>query len=641
MERERIRIRFPDGTELEVARGTTLEALARARGEEGILAALVDGQPRDLSSPLERDAEVRFLRFEDPEGRQIYWHSSAHLLAQAVKELFPGAKLAIGPPIDDGFYYDVDVGRSLTPEDLERIEEKMRELAARDQRIERIELPREEAIRLYQQLGEKYKLELLQEIPDERVSFYRQDGFLDMCRGPHLPRTGLIRAIKVLGTSGAYWRGDERREQLVRIYGIAFPAEEQLQAFLDRLEEARRRDHRRLGRELELFSIEEEVGPGLVLWHPRGAVVRRAIEEFLRAQLDARGYLWVYTPHVAREALWEQSGHLSWYRENMFSGIEVEGQRYLVKPMNCPFHIMVYRSKTRSYRDLPLRLAEFGTVYRYERSGVLHGLLRVRMITQDDAHIFCRPDQIESEIADLLDLAFSVHETFGFERYEVTLSVRDPRTPEKYAGRPEVWDHAEAALEQALIRRNVAYTRAPGEANFYGPKIDVYFFDALGRKWQLTTIQLDFTLPERFGLEYTGEDNRPHRPVMIHRAILGSLERFLGILIEHYAGAFPLWLAPEQVRVLPIADRHLSFAQEVAAHLRKSGLRVGVDGRNEKITKKVRDAQVEKVPYMLVVGDREAATGTVAVRHRSAGDLGPLSLEDFTARALQEIATRL
>ncbi|MDR7416881.1 MAG: threonine--tRNA ligase [Armatimonadota bacterium] len=640
MEGESIRVRFPDGTELRVARGTTLEALARFRGEEGILAAMVDGQPRDLNSPLVRDAEVRFLRFEDPEGRQIYWHSSAHLLAQAVKELFPGAKLAIGPPIEDGFYYDVDVGRSLTPEDLERIEAKMRELAARDQRIERVELPREEAIRLYQELGEKYKLELLQEIPDERISFYRQDGFLDMCRGPHLPRTGLIRAIKVLGTSGAYWRGDERREQLVRIYGITFPAEEQLRAFLDRLEEARRRDHRRLGRELELFSIEEEVGPGLVLWHPRGAVIRRTIEEFLRAQLDARGYRWVYTPHVAREALWEQSGHLSWYRENMFSGIEVEGQRYLVKPMNCPFHIMIYRSKTRSYRDLPLRLAEFGTVYRYERSGVLHGLLRVRMITQDDAHIFCRPDQIESEIADLLDLAFSVHEAFGFERYEVMLSVRDPRTPEKYAGRPEVWDHAEAALEQALIRRNVAYTRAPGEANFYGPKIDVYFFDALGRKWQLTTIQLDFTLPERFGLEYTGEDNRPHRPVMIHRAILGSLERFLGILIEHYAGAFPLWLAPEQVRVLPIADRHLPFAQEVAARLRKSGLRVEVDGRNEKVTKKVRDAQVEKVPYMLVVGDREAATGTVAVRHRSAGDLGPLSVEDFTARALQEIAAR-
>jgi len=633
-------VRFADGSELRVPRGTTLAEVARARGESQALVALVDGVPTDLSARLERDATVRFLRFEDPQGRSVFWHSSAHLLAQAVKELFPHAKLAIGPPIEDGFYYDIDVGRPLEPEDLQRIEERMRELAARDQTIERVELPRAEAVRRYQEAGERYKLELLEAIPDERVSFYRQDGFWDMCRGPHLPRTGLIRAVKVLGSSGAYWRGDERREMLQRVYGISFPDPAQLEAYLQRLEEARRRDHRRLGRELDLFSIEESVGPGLVLWHPRGAVVRRCIEEFLREELDRRGYAWVYTPHVAREALWEQSGHLSWYRDNMFSGIEIEGQRYLVKPMNCPFHIAVYASRTRSYRELPVRLAEFGTVYRYERSGVLHGLLRVRMITQDDAHIFCAPHQIEDEICGLLDLAFRVHRAFGFSSYEVTLSLRDPATPDKYAGDPEVWERAEAALEAALRREGVAYTRAPGEANFYGPKIDVYFFDALGRKWQLTTVQLDFVLPERFGLEYVGEDNRPHRPVMVHRAILGSLERFFGILIEHYAGAFPLWLAPEQVRVLPVADRHAVYAQDVRDRLRAAGLRAESDLRAEKVTKKVRDAQVWKVPYMLVVGDREAEGGTVSVRHRTAGDLGPMPLEAFIQRARAEVTSR-
>jgi threonyl-tRNA synthetase len=636
-----VRARFPDGSELQVPAGIPLAEVARLRGEEGVLAAVVDGQARDLSAPLDQDAQVRFLRFEDPEGRQIFWHSSAHLLAQAVKELFPQAKLAIGPPIEDGFYYDIDVGRPLEPEDLQRIEDRMRELAARDQRIERVELPREEAVRLYRELGERYKLELLEGIPDERVSFYRQDGFLDMCRGPHIPRTGLIRAIKVLGVSGAYWRGDERREMLQRVYGVTFPEPAQLEAFLHRLEEAKRRDHRRLGRELDLFSIEDTIGPGLVLWHPRGAVVRRCIEEFLRGELDRHGYEWVYTPHVAREQLWERSGHLSWYRDNMFSGMELEGQRYLVKPMNCPFHVAIYASRTRSYRELPVRLAEFGTVYRYERSGVLHGLLRVRMITQDDAHIFCRPDQIEEEILALLGLAFSVHRAFGFETYEVMLSVRDPAQAEKYAGVPEVWDRAEAALEAALRRQGVAYTRAPGEANFYGPKIDVYFHDALGRKWQLTTIQLDFVLPERFDLTYVGEDNRPHRPVMIHRALLGSLERFLGILLEHHAGAFPLWLAPEQVRVLPVADRHAPYAQQVRERLRQAGLRAEADLRSEKVGKKVRDAQVSKVPYMLVVGDREEHTGTVAVRHRSRGDLGSVPLDEFILRALQEVRERV
>ncbi len=633
-------VRFPDGSELRVPRGTTLEQVARVRGEPEALAALVDGVPTDLSAPLQRDATVQFLRFEDPQGRAVFWHSSAHLLAQAVKEVFPNAKLAIGPPIEDGFYYDIDVGRPLEPEDLQRIEERMRELAARDQVIERVELPRAEAVRRYQEAGERYKLELLEDIPDERVSFYRQDGFWDLCRGPHLPRTGLIRAIKLLGSSGAYWRGDERREMLQRVYGISFPDTAQLEAYLERLEEAKRRDHRRLGRELELFSIEESIGPGLVLWHPRGAVVRRCIEEFLRDELDRRGYVWVYTPHVAREELWARSGHLSWYQDNMFTGLEVEGQRYLVKPMNCPLHIAVYASKTRSYRELPIRLAEFGTVYRYERSGVLHGLLRVRMITQDDAHIFCTPHQMEDEIGSLLDLAFHVHRAFGFSSYEVVLSLRDPATPHKYAGDPEVWEKAETALEAALRRKEVAYTRAPGEANFYGPKIDIHFHDALGRKWQLTTVQLDFVLPERFGLEYVGEDNRPHRPVMIHRALVGSLERFLGILIEHYGGAFPMWLAPEQVRVLPVADRHASYAKEVQDRLRTAGLRAEADLRAEKVTKKIRDAQVAKIPYMLVVGDREQQSASVSVRHRARGELGTVPLDEFVRQSLEEVRRR-
>ncbi len=635
-----IRVTLSDGRVKTYPRGVSLAEIAGDAGVPDALVARVDGVLQDLSVRLDRDARVDLLTFDDPQGREVYWHSSAHLLAQAVKELFPHAKLAIGPPIEDGFYYDIDVGRPLTPEDLQRLEDRMRELAARDQPIERVEIPREEALRLYQQMGETYKLELLEGIPDPRVSFYRQDGFLDMCRGPHLPRTGLIRAVKLLGVAGAYWRGDERREMLQRIYGISFPRPEMLEAHLQRLEEARRRDHRRLGRELDLFSISDEVGPGLVLWHPRGALVRRLIEEFLRQELDRRGYQWVYTPHVARQHLWERSGHMAWYAENMFAGMEIDQQKYLVKPMNCPFHIMIYASRTRSYRELPVRLAEIGTVYRYERSGVLHGLLRVRMISQDDAHIFARPDQIGSEIADLMDLALAVLGAFGFQRYEVMLSVRDPARPEKFAGRPEVWDQAEAALEEALRRRGTPYRRAEGEANFYGPKIDIFMYDALGRRWQLTTIQLDFVLPERFDLSYMGEDGQQHRPVLIHRAILGSLERFLGILIEHYAGAFPLWLAPVQVRVLPVTDRHLPYARRVARLLAEQGLRAEVDDSSERIGYKVRRGQLEHVPYMLVVGDREVGSDQVAVRSRSAGDLGPMSLDRFLERIRDDLAAR-
>jgi threonyl-tRNA synthetase len=635
-----IQVTLPDGRVKTYPRGVSVAEVARDAGVPDALVARVDGVLTDLSVRLDRDVRVELLTFEDPQGREVYWHSSAHLLAQAVKDLFPHARLAIGPPIEDGFYYDIDVGRPLAPEDLQRLEERMRELAARDQPIERVEIPREEARRLYRAMGETYKLELLDEIADPQVSFYRQDGFLDMCRGPHLPRTGLIRAIKLLSVAGAYWRGDERREMLQRIYGISFPRPEMLEAHLQRLEEARRRDHRRLGRELDLFSVSDEIGPGLVLWHPRGALVRRLIEEFLRQELDRRGYQWVYTPHVARQHLWERSGHMAWYAENMFTGMEIDQQKYLVKPMNCPFHIMIYASRTRSYRELPIRLAEIGTVYRYERSGVLHGLLRVRMISQDDAHIFARPDQIGPEIGSLMDLAFAVLGAFGFQKYDVMLSVRDPAHPDRFAGRPEVWDQAEVALEEALRARGTPYRRAVGEANFYGPKIDIFMYDALGRRWQLTTIQLDFVLPERFDLAYMGEDGLQHRPVLIHRAILGSLERFLGILIEHYGGAFPVWLAPVQVRVLPVTDRHEPYARQVAQALAAQGLRVEVDDSGERISYKVRRGQLEYIPYMLVVGDREAGAGQVAVRSRSSGDLGPMSLDRFLERIRDDLAAR-
>ncbi|MBI4277343.1 MAG: threonine--tRNA ligase [Armatimonadetes bacterium] len=635
-----IRVQLPDGSVREVARGTTLAEIARAAGRGDAFAALVDGAPRDLAAPVESDCRVSFLTFAEPEGKEIYWHSTAHLMAQAVKELFPEAKLAIGPPIDEGFYYDIDIGRAFTPEDLEKIEAKMRGLAKRDEPIERVTLPRADAQAMFEGAGDKYKRELLEDIPDEQVSFYRQDGFLDMCRGPHLPRTGLIKTVKLLSTSGAYWRGDEKREMLSRIYGISFPTKDELDQYLHRLEEAKRRDHRRIGREMDLFSIHEEIGPGLVLWHPKGAVVRQIMEAFIRETLAQRGYEQVYSPHLARSRLWEISGHMSWYVESMFAGMVVDEQNYLAKPMNCPFHIMIYKSQTRSYRDLPIRLAEFGTCYRYERPGVLHGLLRVRGLTQDDAHVFCRPDQIEQEASALVDLAFHVLGAFGFKDSEIVLSVRDPKAAPKYAGRPELWDAAEAALEAVLRGRGLPYRRVEGEANFYGPKIDIHLFDAIGRKWQLTTIQLDYTLPERFDLAFMGEDGREHRPVMFHRAILGSMERFMGILIEHYAGAFPLWLAPEQARVLSITDRHVAYAKQVAERLKAEGLRAGVDESSERISYKVRRGQVEHVPYMLVVGDREAAAGTAAVRSRSAGDLGPMALDAFLARVNEEIAAR-
>jgi threonyl-tRNA synthetase len=570
---------------------------------------------------------------------EVYRHSVSHVMAQAVKRLFPEARLAIGPAIADGFYYDFELTRPLTPEDLETIEAEMRRIVAEDLPITRRELGREAAREFFGKAAERFKLELIDDLPgEETISCYTQGEFTDLCLGPHLARTGEINpeGFKLLSVAGAYWRGDESREMLQRVYGTAYETKEELEAHLARLEEARRRDHRRLGRELDLYSTSEEAGAGLVLWHPKGGLVRMLIEDFWRREHLRRGYDIVFSPHIAKAELWARSGHLQWYRDSMYSGMDIDGVEYLVKPMNCPFHILMYQSQGRSYRDLPLRWAELGTVYRYERSGALHGLLRVRGFTQDDAHIFCRPDQLEAEIEGVIDLALFMLQSFGFDRYEMELSLSDPDRMDQFAGEPERWRKAEDVLDAILQRRGEQYRRAVGEAAFYGPKIDIKLIDALDRGWQGPTIQFDFNLPERFDLSYKGEDGAPHRPFMIHRTVLGSMERFLGSLIEHHAGSFPVWLAPVQVRVLPVTDRNLAYAGEVARRLREAGLRVEVDGRGEKIGYKIRQAQLEKVPYMLVTGDREQEAGTVSVRHRSRGDEGPRPVGDFAAEAVAE-----
>jgi len=561
-------------------------------------------------------------------------HSAAHVMADAVLEMFPDAQLAIGPAIEDGFYYDFKLPRPLTPDDLREIEERMRRIIAADFPFIREYMDRDEAIRFFTERNQPFKVEIIQELPEEgledgKVSIYRHGKFIDLCRGPHVERTGQIGPFKLLSVAGAYWRGDEKRPMLQRIYGTAWPTQEELEAYLQRLEEAQRRDHRRLGRELDLFSVSEMVGAGLILWHPKGARIRTIIEDYWRQLHYERGYELVYTPHVGRKELWEISGHLDFYRENMFPAMVGETQEFYVKPMSCPFHIQIYKSSLRSYRDLPLRLGEIAAVYRFERPGVLHGLLRVRGFSQDDAHIFCRPDQIEEEIVGVLDLTLEIMRTFGFHEYAVYLATR----PEKFVGDPEQWEAATEALRRALEKQGMAYDLDEGGGAFYGPKIDFHIKDALGRTWQCTTIQFDFNMPERFDLTYVGEDGRHHRPYMVHRAILGSLERFLGILIEHYAGAFPVWLAPVQVIVLPIADRHTPYARTVAATLRTAGLRVQVDERREKVQAKIRDAQLQKIPYMLVVGDREAADQTVAVRLRTGETLGPMPVENFVRLA--------
>jgi threonyl-tRNA synthetase len=578
-------------------------------------------------------------------------HSAAHVMAQAVIEMFPDGKVAIGPPIEDGFYYDFDLPRPLTPEDIDILEKRMREIIAGDYKFEKAILQADEARKIF--ADQPYKLELINGLEeggfdeygeplDEKpeISIYTQDTFVDLCRGPHVANTGEINpdAIKLLNVAGAYWRGDERRPMLQRIYGTAWESADDLEQYLWKLEEARKRDHRRLGRDLDLFSVNEEVGPGLILWHPKGGMVRKLAEDYCREEHEIGGYEFVYSPHIGKAHLWETSGHLDWYQENMYSPLDIEGQEYYLKPMNCPFHVQIFKSRTRSYRDLPLRFAEWGTVYRYERSGVLHGLLRVRGFTQDDAHLFVRPDQMPEEIDRVLEFSLNILRAFGFKDFQAYLSTRNP---EKAAGEPEQWEAPTEALRNALERAEIPYQVDEGEATFYGPKIDLKVRDALGREWQLSTIQFDFTLPERFDLTYVGEDGQDHRPYMIHRALLGSMERFMGVLIEHFAGAFPVWLAPVQAVLIPIADRHYDYAHQVADKLGEVGLRVEVDERGERMNAKIRDAQNQKIPYMLVIGDREVEAESVSVRLRSEENLGAMKISEFLDRAESDIRARV
>ncbi len=606
--------------------GTTAKEALRQCGVDSpdVFAVSVNGAPMDLTTRLTENVSLEPITFASPDGKEIYRHSSTHIMAQAVKDVFPSANITIGPAIEDGFFYDFAFERPFTPEDLEKIEERAHEIMRADLPITRLEMSKEDAIRFFEKKKEAFKVEIIQQIEDDRVSLYQQGDFVDLCRGPHVSSTGQVKALKLLTSAGAYWRGDERNPMLQRIYGTSFPSQAELDAHLAKLEEIKRRDHRKLGKELDLFSVQDETGPGLILWHPKGALIRLLIENFWREQHVKAGYEMVYSPHVARLDLWKTSGHVDYYRENMFAPMTVEASEYQLKPMNCPFHIMVYKTHLRSYRDLPIRYGELGTVYRYERSGVLHGLMRVRGFTQDDAHIFCRPDQIESEVRQVLDFTMFVLRRFGFTEFELYLSTR----PEKAVGALEKWEQATQALESALKRGGFSYEIDPGEGVFYGPKIDLKIRDALGRAWQCSTVQIDFNNPERFGLTYVGEDGKTHQPIMIHRALLGSIERFFGILIEHYAGAFPTWLAPVQITVLPITDKQAEYAARVRKQLQAAGFRVEVDARNEKIGLKIREAEKGKVPYMLVVGNRESQANQVSVRKRGEGDLGAMTIQE-------------
>ena len=569
------------------------------------------------------------------ELRKRIRHSAAHVMADVVTQMFPEAKLGIGPPTDEGFYYDFMVEEPFSEQDLSRIEKRMRRVVQRNLTFEYHEYPRDEAERM--NASEPLKMEIIEEIPeDEKITTYRHGKFEDLCAGPHVESTGRIPAFKLLNVAGAYWRGDENRPMLQRIYGTAFESKDALDEHLHRIEEAKKRDHRLLGRQLDLFSVHDETGPGLIIWHPKGSRTRGIVEDFWREQHRLHGYELVYTPHIGRASLWETSGHLGFYKENMYPAIEMEGQDYYLKPMNCPFHVVYYQNDLRSYRDLPMRIGELGTVYRYERGGVVQGLLRVRGMTQDDAHIFCRPDQVADEVNGVLDLTFFLLSSFGFSDYDVMLSTR----PEKAVGEDDQWELATESLRKTLVERGIDYQMDEGGGAFYGPKIDIHIRDAIGRLWQITTVQFDFNLPERFGLTYIGEDGKEHRPYMVHRALLGTMERFMGVLIEHYAGAFPVWLAPVQAVVIPIADRHVEYAQEVKARLEASNVRVNVDDGNDRMNAKIRNAQLQKVPYMLVVGDREIEAGAAAVRLRTGDDLGAVPVDEIVVRIAHEVETK-
>lgn len=632
--RFKIKLVFPDKeTEVSDAEGA-LKALKKGKA----VAIRVDGELRDLGTVGEHLGadSVEALTFESPEGKEVYRHSTSHIMAHAVKNLHPNAKLAIGPAIEEGFYYDFDLAEPLKPEDLAAIEKEMARIIKQNKTFERKTMKRQEAIELFRKMGEDYKVELLEEIEDDVVSVYEEGGFVDLCRGPHLPSTGRVSAFKLLSVAGAYWRGDENRKMLQRIYGTSYTDKKDLAAYLDFLEQVKKRDHRKLGKELDLFSMNDEIGPGLTLWHPNGALVRKIMEDFWRDEHLKAGYQLLYTPHIAKLNLWQKSGHLDFYSENMYSPMEVEGVPYEIKPMNCPFHIAIYKSHLRSYREFPIRYAELGTVYRFERSGVLHGLLRVRGFTQDDAHIFVREDQIEEEILKVLDFTLFVLRTFGFEDYDVYLSTR----PEKFVGTEEHWEVATRALEDALKGKGLRFEEDPGEGVFYGPKIDIKVKDSLGRAWQCSTIQVDFNIPERFDVTYRGSDGKDHRPIMIHRALMGSLERFFGVLIEHHAGQFPLWLAPKQVSVLTIAERHSQFALEVTDRLKGAGIRADANLDNEKIGYKIRQETVRKIPYLVIIGDDEVSSGKITVRKRSGENIGPMTADEFIGILDEEIRSR-
>ncbi len=635
-----IQLRLPDGQDRKYASGITGQEVAEKIGSrlaKDALAIKIDGHLHDLAFAIDHDAAIAIVTFDAPEGREVYWHSTSHLMAHAVKQLFPQAKLAIGPAIEEGFYYDFDLDRPFTPEDLAAIEKKMTELVKAATGIARRTLSKADALAFFNNKGETYKVELINELPEnDTISIYEQGDFADLCRGPHVPSTAKIKAFKLLSIAGAYWRGSEKNKMLQRIYGISFPAKDALDAYIARLEEIKRRDHRKLGKDLDLFSLSDEVGGGLVLWHPRGALIRKTIEDYWRDEHQKNGYDFVYSPHIGRSNLWETSGHLDFYRENMYSSMDVEGQEYYVKPMNCPFHIMIYKNKLRSYRDLPLRYAELGTVYRFERSGVLHGLLRVRGFTQDDAHIFVAPEDMEEEVIRVISFVVTMLRTFGFDDFKAYIATR----PEKSVGDQTMWDRSTQALKVAAEKVNLGYEMDEGGGAFYGPKIDIKIKDALGRLWQCSTVQFDFNLPERFDMSFIGVDNQAHRPYVVHRALLGSLERFFGMLIEHYAGAFPLWLAPVQAKVMCITDKQFDYAKSVREQLLAAGIRAELDARSEKIGFKIREAAMEKVPYILVVGDKEVQQNMVAARERGGKDLGVMTLEEFIRLTTELIKAR-
>lgn len=644
----KINITLPDGTVKEFEKGVTGHDIAMSISEglaRNVLSTKVNGQVWDSTRPINDDAHVQLLTWNDPEGQNTFWHSSAHLLAEALEALYPGVKFGIGPPIENGFYYDVDFGeKELQGEELEKIEQKMLELARDKNEFKRSEISKKDALEYYQKKGDEYKLELIDGLNDGEITFYQQGNFTDLCRGPHIPHTGYIKAVKLLNIAGAYWRGDEKRKQLTRIYGITFPKQKELKEYLALLEEAKKRDHRKLGKEMELFAFSEKVGLGLPLWLPKGTMLRDRLETFLKKAQVKAGYQAVITPHIGNKELYITSGHYEKYGKDSFQPIAAPSdddsksdEEYLLKPMNCPHHCEIYKTKPRSYKDLPLRLAEFGTVYRYEQSGELHGLTRVRSFTQDDAHIFCRPDQVKEEFIKVIDLVLFVFNSLGFEDFVTQVSLRDPENKEKYIGGDEVWDKAEKAIIEAAEEKGLKTVIELGEAAFYGPKLDFMVKDALGRSWQLGTIQVDYNLPERFKLEYVGADNSKHRPVMIHRAPFGSMERFVAVLIEHCAGNFPLWLSPEQVAVLPISEKYAEFANKVYSELEAEDITGFIDHRDEKIGRKIRDAEIKKIPYMLIVGEQEQAENKVSIRKHGEGDVGSMSLEDFKSFFNQKV----